>query len=121
MPTIDFSRRLQYLIEYPHGCVEQTTSAVFPQLFLNDVADIDESRKQSIQKNVTAGIVRLGSFQLPNGGFSYWQGNPVADDWGSSYAGHFLIEAETKGYVLPINFKAKGISYQQEEPTQWRI
>lgn len=121
MPTIDFNRRLQYLIEYPHGCVEQTTSAVFPQLFLNDVADIDANRKQNIQKNVTAGITRLGSFQLSNGGLSYWQGNPTIDDWGSSYAGHFLIEAEKKGYVLPINFKSKWVSYQQRESKQWRF
>nr|WP_315145387.1 MG2 domain-containing protein [uncultured Flavobacterium sp.] len=121
MPTIDFNRRLQYLIDYPHGCVEQTTSAVFPQLYLNDVADIDAIRKGLIQKNVTTGITRLGSFQLSNGGFSYWQGQPTADDWGSSYAGHFLIEAEKKGYVLPINFKSKWISYQHNEAKQWRF
>ncbi len=119
-PTIDFSRRLDYLIQYPHGCVEQTTSSVFPQLYLNDVMDLDATRKQNIQKNVTAGIQKLGNFQLPNGGFSYWQGNPDADDWGSSYAGHFLIEAEKKGYVLPINFKFKWISYQQKMAKQWR-
>ena len=121
MPTIDFNRRLQYLIGYPHGCVEQTTSAVFPQLYLNDVVDIDANRLVAIQKNVSAGITRLGSFQLANGGLSYWQGNVVADDWGTSYAGHFLIEAEKKGYVLPINFKSKWISYQQREAKQWRF
>jgi len=120
VPTIDFSRRLDYLIMYPHGCVEQTTSSVFPQLYLTDVMDLDASRKQSIQKNVTAGIQRLSNFQLPNGGFSYWPGNTEADDWGSSYAGHFLVEAERKGYVLPINFKAKWVSYQQKMAKQWR-
>jgi uncharacterized protein YfaS (alpha-2-macroglobulin family) len=63
----------------------------------------------------------LGSFQLSNGGFSYWQGQTTADDWGTSYAGHFLIEAEKKGYVLPINFKSKWISYQQKEAKNWRF
>jgi uncharacterized protein YfaS (alpha-2-macroglobulin family) len=121
MPTINLNGRLQFLIQYPHGCVEQTTSSVFPQLFLNDVADIDATRQQLIQKNVTAGITRLGSFQLPNGGLSYWQGNSIADDWGSSYAGHFMIEAEKKGYVLPINFKSKWLAYQQREAKQWRF
>ncbi len=121
MPTINFNGRLQYLIQYPHGCVEQTTSSVFPQLFLNDIADIDLSRKAIIQKNVTAGIQKLSGFQLANGGFSYWQGNTIADDWGSSYAGHFLLEAEKKGYVLPINFKSKWISYQQKEAKKWRF
>jgi uncharacterized protein YfaS (alpha-2-macroglobulin family) len=65
----------------------------FPQ-FVNDVVDLDAGRQQTIQKNVSAGITRLGGFQLANGGLSYWQGNTVADDWGTLYAGHFLIEAE---------------------------
>ncbi|WP_291286869.1 MG2 domain-containing protein [Flavobacterium sp.] len=121
MPTINLNGRLQYLIQYPHGCVEQTTSSVFPQLFLSDIVDLDNTRKGIIQKNITAGITKLGSFQLPSGGLSYWQGNTTADDWGSSYAGHFLIEAEKKGYVLPINFKSKWISYQQKEAKQWRF
>ncbi len=121
MPTINFNGRLQYLIQYPHGCVEQTTSSVFPQLYLNDIADIDANRKALIQKNVTAGINRLGGFQLANGGMSYWQGEGIADDWGSSYAGHFLLEAEKKGYVLPINFKSKWLSYQQKEAKKWRF
>ncbi|MFD1603744.1 alpha-2-macroglobulin [Flavobacterium artemisiae] len=121
MPTINLNGRLQFLIQYPHGCVEQTTSSVFPQLFLNDVADIDSKRSAIIQKNIAAGITRLGSFQLANGGLPYWQGNAIADDWGTSYAGHFLIEAEKKGYVLPINFKSKWLSYQQREAKQWRF
>ncbi|WP_300977216.1 alpha-2-macroglobulin [Flavobacterium sp.] len=121
MPTINLNGRLQYLIQYPHGCVEQTTSSVFPQLYLNDIVDLDATRQQLIQKNITAGISRLGGFQLSNGGLSYWQGGTVADDWGSSYAGHFMIEAEKKGYFLPINFKTKWISYQQKEAKQWRF
>lgn len=121
VPTVDFGRRLNYLIQYPHGCVEQTTSAVFPQLYLTDIMDLDAVRKQDIQRNVTAGIQKLGNFQVANGGFSYWQGQPDADDWGSSYAGHFLIEAEKKGYVLPISFKSKWISYQQKMAKQWRF
>ncbi|MFC4817498.1 alpha-2-macroglobulin family protein [Flavobacterium sp. GCM10023249] len=120
IPTIDFGRRLDYLIQYPHGCVEQTTSSVFPQLYLTDVIDLDASRKQSIQRNVSAAIERLTSFQLANGGFSYWPDSPEADDWGTSYAGHFLIEAEKKGYALPVNFKTKWIAYQQKMAKQWR-
>jgi uncharacterized protein YfaS (alpha-2-macroglobulin family) len=120
VPTVDFGRRLDYLIQYPHGCVEQTTSSVFPQLYLTEIMDLDATYKQKIQKNVTAGIQRLGNFQQANGGLSYWPGNSDTDDWGTSYAGHFLIEAEKKGYVLPINFKSKWISYQQKQAKQWR-
>ena len=121
MPTINLNGRLQYLIQYPHGCVEQTTSAVFPQLYLNDIADLDATRQQLMQRNITAGIAKLGSFQLSNGGLAYWQGGTIADDWSSSYSGHFMIEAEKKGYFLPINFKSKWLSYQQKEAKQWRF
>jgi len=36
VPPINLEKRLSYLIQYPHGCIEQTTSSVFPQLYLND-------------------------------------------------------------------------------------
>jgi uncharacterized protein YfaS (alpha-2-macroglobulin family) len=120
-PTIDFSRRIQYLIQYPHGCLEQTTSSVFPQLYLADIFDLDQNRKTEIQKNIKIGIQKLGGFQIANGGFSYWSGQNYADDWSSSYVGHFLIEAEKKGYVLPLNFKAKWIGYQQKASKEWRF
>ncbi|RZJ73909.1 MG2 domain-containing protein [Flavobacterium sp.] len=121
VPTIDLNRRLKYLIDYPHGCVEQTTSAVFPQLYLADIMDIETSRKQSIQRNVQAGIQRLNTFQLASGGIVYWPGMTYADDWGTSYAGHFMIEAEKKGYVLPVGFKQKWLSYQQRTAKNWRF
>lgn len=120
IPTIDFGRRLNYLLQYPHGCVEQTTSAVFPQLYLTEVVDVASTSNSLIQKNVTAAINRLTNFQLANGGFSYWPGDSEADDWGTSYAGHFLLEAEKKGYALPINFKNKWIAYQLKTAKQWR-
>lgn len=120
-PSIDFNSRLNYLIQYPHGCLEQTTSSVFPQLYIGDVVDIDKGKQESIQKNVVAGISKLANYQLANGGFAYWPGLTVADDWSTSYAGHFLIEAEAKGYILPVDFKNKWITYQQRAARQWRM
>lgn len=120
-PSIDFNRRLDYLIQYPHGCLEQTTSAVFPQLYLNDVIDLSDSRKAAIDKNVKAGITKLTGYQISNGGFAYWNGQNYADDWSTSYVGHFLIEAEKKGYVLPSSFKSKWIAYQQRAAKDWRL
>ena len=120
-PTIDFNRRLKYLIQYPHGCVEQTTSAAFPQLYLADVVALDDAKKQQIQRHINDAIQKLARFQIANGGVSYWQGNTNADDWSTSYVGHFLIEAEKKGYVLPIGFKNKWVSYQKNTAKQWRF
>lgn len=120
MPPMDFSRRLQYLIQYPHGCVEQTTSSVFPQLFLTDIFDLTFDKKQQIQSNIENGIKRLAHFQQPNGGMSYWIGENTANDWGTSYAGHFMLEAEKKGYVLPLTFKSNWLNYQKQAARDWR-
>jgi uncharacterized protein YfaS (alpha-2-macroglobulin family) len=58
---------------------------------------------------------------LGNGGFSYWSGLSTADDWSTSYVGHFLLEAEKKGFVLPLNFKSRWVVYQQKAAKDWRF
>lgn len=36
-PIVQFTDHLEYLINYPHGCVEQITSSVFPQIYYGDL------------------------------------------------------------------------------------
>ncbi|SHI67193.1 hypothetical protein SAMN04487911_104133 [Arenibacter nanhaiticus] len=120
LPPMNFNGRMQYLIQYPHGCLEQITAAAFPQLYLSDVFEVPASRKKQLQENVTAAIKRLGASQIANGGFSYWPGQQNADDWSTSFAGHFLLEAAQKGYVLPLGFKSAWMQYQQNRAKQWR-
>ncbi|WP_158974760.1 alpha-2-macroglobulin [Cellulophaga sp. L1A9] len=120
LPPMSFNGRMQYLIRYPHGCVEQTTSAAFPQLYLSDIFDLSSAKKSETQKNIENAIKRLGGFQRPGGGFSYWPGLNSTDDWGTTYAGHFLLEAEKKGYVMPISFKTNWVKYQQSTAKNWR-
>ena len=120
LPPMDFSKRMKYLISYPHGCVEQTTSSVFPQLFLEDIFDITFDKKKNIEKNIKAAIHRLGNFQTFDGGLSYWPGGTSSNEWGTSYAGHFMIEAKQKGYALPITFMSNWLQFQQNKARQWR-
>ncbi|MEN8927790.1 MAG: MG2 domain-containing protein [Flavobacteriales bacterium] len=119
-PAIDLQKRLDYLIQYPHGCVEQTTSSVFAQLYLDKFTKLNSSRKIEIEKNVKAAIYRLQDFQTSSGGFSYWAGESETNDWGSNYASHFLIEAEKKGYTLPYGMKKKMLSYLRTKARNWR-
>jgi uncharacterized protein YfaS (alpha-2-macroglobulin family) len=119
IPPINLGERLKYLIDYPHGCVEQTTSSVFPQLFLSDIMELNSDYKIAIDKNIKAGIERLKLFQTANGGMSYWAGQYDSDDWGTSYAGHFMIEAEMKGYTLPVGFLDNWKRYQRNRANGW--
>ncbi|WP_159289512.1 alpha-2-macroglobulin family protein [Tenacibaculum maritimum] len=120
LPPMNFTKRMEYLIQYPHGCVEQTTSSAFPQVYLPEIFELSEEKQQAIERNIKATIQRLSDFQLSNGGLSYWQGGSSADSWGTSYAGHFMIEAAKKGYALPIGFKTAWIGYQKERARSWR-
>ncbi|WP_456376281.1 alpha-2-macroglobulin family protein [Lutibacter sp.] len=120
LPAMNFAGRLQYLIQYLHGCVEQTTSSIFPQLYLEEIFDLSLQQKQKITENIKKGIVRIGDFQTPSGGLSYWMGQNTANDWGTSYAGHFMIEAEKKGYVLPLTFMSNWLKYQKQAARNWR-
>jgi len=101
MPNLGADERLDYLINYPYGCLEQTVSSIFPQLYIDKLKDLDSKKKQEITSNINAGIKRLAGFSM-NKGFSYWQGQSGnADAWASSYAGHFMLEAKNAGYSIP--------------------
>jgi alpha-2-macroglobulin len=119
IPSINLQKRLKYLIQYPHGCIEQTTSSVFPQLFLENLIELDNNRKAEIESNIREGINRLKKFQLTEGGMSYWPGNEDANEWGTNYAGHFMLEAQKKGYSLPSGFLSKWIKFQKRAANAW--
>ena len=120
LPPINLGQRMKYLLQYPYGCIEQTTSSVFPQLYLDQVKALTDGEKSAIQVNVRAGIERLKSFQQRDGGFSYWPGAENADSWATTYAGHFLVEAEAKGYLVPNEMIRRWKKYQRNKAQDWR-
>ena len=119
VPSMNLQKRLNYLIQYPHGCIEQTTSAVFPQLVLNQLTDLDDYKKSQIEKNIKAGIATMQNFQRPDGGFSYWPGGNESDEWGTSYAGHFLTEAQNNGYLVSDYMLQQWKNYQRGKASAW--
>ena len=119
IPPINLDNRLNYLIQYPHGCVEQTTSSVFPQLALGNLLPITDQNNVQIENNIRAGIQRLKLFQTKDGGLSYWPGENTSDEWGTTYAGHFMIEAQNAGYAVPQNFISEWKKYQRNKALSW--
>ncbi len=119
LPPMNLEKRLDYLVRYPHGCIEQTTSAVFPQLFLPDIMDVSFDKKKEMENHIKEGIRKIGDRQLAEGGLGYWPGAYYASDWGTSYAGHFMLEAKKKGYALPLTFLSNWVRYQKKTARQW--
>ncbi len=119
IPPINLEKRLNFLIRYPHGCVEQTTSGVFPQLYLEKLTIISEQRKAQIERNIRTAIAKLKGHQTPDGGLAYWPGNTTADDWGTNYAAHFLIEAQQAGYTLPVGMFDSLMRFLKSKANSW--
>ena len=117
---INLHERLEYLIRYPHGCVEQTVSGAFPQIFVKNLIQLEEKQQQEIERNVSAGISRLRGYQNSYGGFSYWPGQLSANDWSTSYAGHFLLEAKAAGYAVPAGMLDQWKSFQRKAARSWK-
>lgn len=103
---LNINHRLKWLLRYPYGCIEQTTSTVFPQLYLPDVYKFDYEELLKIDERINAAIARFREFQLSSGGFSYWPNEGAVNEWGTNYVGHFLLEAKKKAIMfLKICFR----------------
>ncbi|MDN5284981.1 MAG: hypothetical protein JWR38_1255 [Mucilaginibacter sp.] len=119
IPPLNLGKRLDYLIAYPHGCVEQTTSSAFPQLYLSQLLDLSPIQKAEAERNIKATISRLNGFQVQGGGLSYWPDGGNADEWGTNYAGHFMLAAQAKGYSMPLGFMEQWKKYQKQKALVW--
>ena len=121
LPAVKFAGGLHYLIQYPHGCLEQTTSRVFPLLYLSDLARIVEptlAKDGKVDEYIEAGITKLENMLTWKHHFSYWPGGSFINNWSSIYASHFLVEARKAGYKvsdLVYNKMLEGLRHQAKQ------
>ena len=118
-PPMNLGKRLDYLITYPHGCIEQTVSAAFAQLVINQSVSLDEMKKGEVVSNIRSGIDQLRKFQLADGSFTYWPGNNYPSLWGTSWAGNFIVEAENLGFSIPSEVKKRWLNFQKTAANLW--
>jgi uncharacterized protein YfaS (alpha-2-macroglobulin family) len=113
-PAVKFAKHLKYLVGYPHGCIEQTVSRLFPQLYFEDLAKVvapQYYRTNNPVYYVKEGIRKIESMQLYDGSLAYWQGSTETSWWGSVYAAHFLVEAKKAGFNVSEDVLNKLMKY----------
>ncbi|MCS7077922.1 MAG: MG2 domain-containing protein [Bacteroidia bacterium] len=113
-PALKFAQHIKYLIGYPHGCLEQTTSKLFAMLYAEEIARAtcsDELKNEPVSHYIKQGIQKIESMQLINGDFTYWQGGSERNWWGTVYATHFLLEAQKAGYSVDKKVLQNALSY----------
>jgi alpha-2-macroglobulin len=121
LPSFNLEKRIGYLLDYPHGCTEQVVSGAFPQLWINDLSAGDASAGKTASSNIMTAIDKVIARQMNNGGIVLWPGNMQPDNWVTSYAGHFMSEAEKLGYKIPGQFWMRWISYQKKTAREWKF
>jgi uncharacterized protein YfaS (alpha-2-macroglobulin family) len=120
-PMTEFAKDLRYLLQYPYGCLEQTVSAAFPQLYYGDLA---ASLGQKTGKTGKAGLFnpnyhvqeairKVESQQMYNGSLSYWPGGDYDNWWATAYAAHFLLEAQQAGFTVNKSVLDRVLGYLQ--------
>ncbi|MDB5274376.1 MAG: hypothetical protein JWO58_2743 [Chitinophagaceae bacterium] len=113
-PLTQFYGNLDELIGYPHGCVEQTVSKAFPQLYVKELIKSLKQGNRSGENpdyNVQEAIRKLTAMQLYNGSVSYWPGGYQESWWGTVYAAHFMYEAQKAGFQVNADVLDKMYTY----------
>jgi hypothetical protein len=103
-PPLNLARYIRELKAYPYGCLEQTTSGLFPSLYTNRAqlmalgitGTSDEQRRAAID----LGISRLLDMQRENGGFGLWDKESPEEYWLTAYVTDFLVRASEQGYSV---------------------
>lgn len=98
---------LEFLLEYPHGCVEQTTSRFLPNIqvlnFLRKHKIKDAALEKKLNAHVTAGIANLLALQnTKRGGWGWWQSRNsyAVNHWMTAYALYGLVSARNAGFAV---------------------
>lgn len=118
-PAMQLGGQLRDLVTYPHGCVEQTVSSLFPQLYYGDLAASvapEAFEKDNAVMHIREGVKKLERMMGYSGGFSFWESGE-ANDWVSCYAMHFLVEAQKAGYPVAAERMQSGLDYLSKHVT----
>ena len=121
-PPLNLGEQIRALQAYPYGCLEQTTSGLYPSLYadaatlkrLGVAGEPEEQRKNSIE----LGIERLLSMQRYNGSFGLWGADSDEEYWLTAYVTDFLLRAREQGFGVPAEALKKAnerlLRYVQE-------
>lgn len=110
------SADLDYLIDYPYGCAEQTSSRLLALHYSEPFIALKEPKEQQAFRNdrqgfIYEGITKLAAMQNNNGSFSYWTRGKYINEYASIFASDVVLNLANKGHNIGSNIKQKIFSY----------
>lgn len=108
------------LLEYPYGCIEQTTSKGYPYVLLDEpsAAALGMPPIAADQRatNAQFAVDRVASMQLENGHYSFWPGDSgYSDPLITPYVVEFLMDAESAGFQVPAGVLQKSLERLRQD------
>jgi uncharacterized protein YfaS (alpha-2-macroglobulin family) len=120
-PPLNVRQLVQGLLDYPYGCLEQTTSAAYPHLFIDEpqaqALGLKPRTREERAAFVEGALGRLAGLQKANGGFTSW-GDGGYETWLSAYVMGFLQDARDQGFTVPDAFYRKAQGWLLQELQQ---
>ncbi len=113
----ELGARMQFLLDYPHGCVEQTTSGTLPLLAAKDILPrigFTGMTQAELDKRIVSGLQRLATMRTSSGGLGYWPGDNTPNVYGTAYAARAVVAAKQAGIKLPDGLLKTIEDYLQE-------
>ncbi|MBR9982133.1 MAG: hypothetical protein KFF50_13980, partial [Desulfatitalea sp.] len=116
VPPLDLDDHFQHLVQYPYGCLEQTSSRLWPLL----LGSADDWRRYGQQHPHSAlpgdrgtviaqAIGRIAGMQRYDGSFGVWRNDSEEAHWLSVYATDLLLTAGREGHSVNAGLLEKAI------------
>jgi alpha-2-macroglobulin len=105
-PPINVRSIVKGLLDYPYGCLEQTTSAAYPHVFIDEegakAVGLEPRTREQRAKFIEGAIGRIAGMQGAAGGFRLWRGDEgTYESWLTPYVTSFLTDAREAGFNVP--------------------
>ncbi|MFK8331179.1 alpha-2-macroglobulin family protein [Pseudomonas sp. BJa5] len=121
-PPLNLAEQIRALEAYPYGCLEQTTSGLYPSLYADAATlkrlGISGESAEVRKRKIEMGIEHLLGMQRYNGSFGLWSSDSEEEYWLTAYVSDFLLRAREQGYAVPAEALKKAserlLRYLQE-------
>jgi len=105
-PVTQIIKAVEYLNEYPYGCIEQTINKFLPNLAMLKLLagsgyanTVPEKLKAQVESNIPDGINRIVKAQNYDGTWGWWEGDR-GNTYTTGFAMYSLYQAKIYGYKI---------------------
>ena len=109
---------VNYLFDYPYGCLEQRLSRLLPMVLASDLVEafaLPALANADYQEVIKNSLGEMSRYQTSDGGFSLWAGDERAWDYISALALYTLARAQQNKYAVDAKLLEPAKKYAAEQ------